>query len=509
MQLLSVALVAHDASLAWSDGGTVRYLKVERARQEKRFAFASLADWKAQARAAWDLPAAAFDEVAFTLDPGAIPPPLRPHFGLDALQRLARGDTLAEPLAPALCEHLGVRAGWLVGHHYCHALSAWMLQPHPTDIQIVIDGVGDGRPWSVYRGDRLVAAGDLQRGSIGWGMRDAGKLLGIRAGHANDIAGKLMGLQAYGQVDAGYLAQLGTLGFDDLRALWSPQGWEAWRGDPLVARLGLLDWAATVHRRQGELLLAFFAQHAQPAEAVAYAGGVAQNVVWNTLLRERFPRLVVPPHASDEGLSLGGLEWLRRHRGQPPLRMPGFPFAQSDHAVPPPSPRTVAIAADLLVHGKVVGWYQGAGEVGPRALGHRSILMDPRLPRGKALLNRVKQREPYRPFGASVLAEHHAAHFSGAPDSFMLFASGVRGDAFPAITHVDGSCRVQAVEADGGPLRALLERFHALSGCPVLANTSLNLAGKPLAAHPDHARRLFADSVIDAVVIGDEVLVRP
>ncbi|MDB5752118.1 MAG: hypothetical protein JWP65_2539 [Ramlibacter sp.] len=290
--------------------------------------------------------------------------------------------------------------------------------------------------------------------------------------------------------------------------------WHAWRGDGLVGGHSLLDWIATVHLKMGRMLVAFFRRHAEPHETVSYSGGVAQNVVWNAMLRQHFPNLVVPPHACDEGLSLGGIEWLRRLHDLPAFTLPGFPFAQSDTAVPPPSDATVAAAADLLaagkVVGKVVGWYHGHGEIGPRALGNRSILMDPRLADGKERLNAVKQRENYRPFGASVLREHHAGHFDGAPDAFMLFSCQVRRPgAFPAITHVDLSCRVQAVQAASNPAFArLMERFHGLTGCPVLANTSLNLAGKPIAAAPDHARQLFSESKIDAMVIGDELLLR-
>ena len=239
-------------------------------------------------------------------------------------------------------------------------------------------------------------------------------------------------------------------------------------------------------------------------ERVSYSGGVAQNVLWNARLAEVFPGLVVPPHASDEGLSLGGLEWLRRRHGLPVFDWPEFPFAQSDTAVELASDRTIHHAAQVLAQGRLVGWYQGAGEVGPRALGHRSILMDPRLPHGKALLNRVKQREPYRPFGASVLAEHHDAYFEGAPDAFMLKACRVRGAGFPAITHVDGSSRVQSV-APGGSFHALLTHFQTLTGCPVLAHTSLNLAGRPLAGFPDNAIQLLRESPLDALVVGDRL----
>jgi len=505
MKLLAVALPHHDANFAYFDGQELHYVKLERLRQEKRFHFAALADWKPAARELWGLDCAQVDDFAFSFDPASLAPALRQHVPPDAMSRLASGASDAEPLAPAVCAYLGVPRGWLVSHHWLHALSTWMLEPRPAEVRIVIDGVGDGRAWSVYRGERLVAVGDIRRGSIGWGMREAGKLLGIRYGHYNDIAGKLMGLQAHGRVDTAYLQRLQAFGMGELRDLWSPRHWEAHCGDPLVARLSLLDWAATVHARTGELLLEFFRQHARPDDVISYSGGVAQNVAWNAALKREFPGLVVPPHASDEGLALGGIEWLRRRHGLAPLAWPGFPFTQSDTGVPPPSGATINIAAQVLAQGGLVGWYQGQGEVGPRALGHRSILMDPRLPQGHALLNRVKQREPYRPFGASVLAEHHARHFDGVPDAFMLQASRVRDARLPAITHVDGSSRVQSVGPQQADFHALLTRFHQLTGCPLLANTSLNLAGRPLAARPEDALQLFQGSPLHALVVGDRV----
>ncbi|RYZ08542.1 MAG: hypothetical protein EOO24_10335 [Comamonadaceae bacterium] len=507
MNLLAVAVPHHDANLAWWDGGRVRYLKLERTHQRKRFHLHRLCDWVGEARAAWGLEPGAVDDCVFSFDPRALPPALAPFLPPATWQALGTGQGLAADLAPPVCEWLGVKRASLVSHHYAHALSTWMLQPEPPDAAIVVDGVGDGRAWSVYRGDHLQAWGDVRRGSIGWGMREAGKLLGVQAEHANDIAGKLMGLQSHGRVDATFRQRVRALGFDRLGLAWSPRLWTDHVGDAARAQATLLDWAASVHAATGDLLLDFFSRHVQPHERIAYAGGVAQNVVWNSVLKARYPGLTVPPHASDEGLALGALEWLRRRHGQPPMDLPGFPYAQHDEAVPPPSPATVDAAARLLAQGRTVGWYQGAGEIGPRALGHRSILLDARRPDGHAVLNRIKRREPYRPFGAAVLEEHFAQHFDGPADPYMLYACQVHSAAFPAATHVDGSCRVQLVGA-GSPLRPLLDRFHALTGSPVLVNTSLNVAGRPLAAAPAHARELYAASPLDALVVGDELLSR-
>jgi carbamoyltransferase len=509
MKLLSVALPHHDASLAWLDGGTVRYLKLERTRQHKRYSPDSMLEWRRLARQAFGSAATDADDFVFCIDPGALPPPARQALQAAELARLAAGQVPALLLDATLCRHLGAPRGWLVSHHLAHALDSWMLDAGEPDVRIVIDGLGDGRPWSVYRGETLVAGGDIRRGSIGWGIREAGKLLDVSHGHYNDIAGKVMGLQAHGRVDPGFLERLRRFDIDSVGEIWSVEHWKRHRGDALVARWSLLDWIATVHRRMEEVLVDFFARHARPQEPIAYSGGVAQNVVWNAALRRAFPRLCVPPHASDEGLSLGALEWLRRRHGLPPPRIPQFPYAQEDEApADPPSEATLDRAAALLARGKTLGWFQGRGEIGPRALGNRSILIDPRLPDARERLNRIKRREAYRPFGASVLDEHFEAHFSGEADEFMMYACRVRDPALASIGHVDGSSRVQRVTGRNPLLRGLLQRFHALTGCPVLANTSLNVAGKPLAAYPEHARQVFHDADIDAMVIGDELLLR-
>jgi len=507
MMLLSVALGHHDANMAYCDGPQVRYIKFERVKQIKRFGFQGLQGWQEDVRSIWGLDVGAFDDVALGFDPGALPDDLKKHLSHLALHRLAFDQSKAERLAPALCDYLGLRQAWLVSHHYSHALSTWMQAPQP-DVQIVIDGLGDGRPWSVYRGDKLVAMGHIQNGSIGWGMRDAGKLLGIKFGHYNDIAGKLMGLQSYGRIDTRYLAWLQRFDFLQLKEVWSYRHWRAYKQDALLAQLTALDWAATVHERMAELLLDFFKQFAHPTEVVAYSGGVAQNVIWNARLKAHFPKLVIAPHACDEGLSLGGLEWLRCQHGASALSLPDFPYDQSDTGVAAPGDDTVRQVAQWLAQGKIVGWYQGRGEIGPRALGHRSILMDPRLQNGRALVNAIKQRENYRPFGASVLSERFDDYFLGDQDAFMLLASTVRSAQFAAITHVDGSCRVQSVGPECAALRRLLLQFDALTGCPVLLNTSLNLAGKPIAATPESARQLFAQSPMDVMVIGDELLIK-
>ena len=178
-------------------------------------------DWRADTEAALGVDVSEVEDIAVLFDPSTLSAGAAKAIGIDGFARLASGQSVAEPLAPEVCAELQIpRASWL-SHHTCHALSGWMIEPEPVSLRVVVDGVGDGRSWSVYRDERLLAAGPIRNGSIGWGMRDAGKLLGVRYGHYNDIAGKLMGLQSYGLVDEGYADFLRRFDFARLRDIWS------------------------------------------------------------------------------------------------------------------------------------------------------------------------------------------------------------------------------------------------------------------------------------------------
>ena len=159
--------------------------------------------------------------------------------------------------------------------------------------------------------------------------------------------------------------------------------------------------------------------------------------------------------------------------------------------------------AELLAQNKVVGWYQGKGEVGPRALGNRSILFNPTLKDNKDRINKIKNREWWRPFGASV-KEDQADRFFDLPVSrHMLFNSNVKYSGIPAVTHVDGTCRHQTVPETNHQYYWMLEAFEQETGLPVLGNTSLNKQGKPICSTVEEALDIFKTSELDAICIGD------
>jgi carbamoyltransferase len=168
--------------------------------------------------------------------------------------------------------------------------------------------------------------------------------------------------------------------------------------------------------------------------------------------------------------------------------------------------------ARLLSAGKVVGWFQGRMEFGPRSLGSRSILGDPRDPKMRDHINGlVKKREAFRPFAPAVVAERSAEFFDIAVDSpFMLDTAQVRdGARLPAVTHVDGSARLQTVDAAVDPrFHGLLTEFGKITGYPILLNTSFNMRGEPIVCEPADALLCFVRSRLDALVIGDLILLR-
>jgi carbamoyltransferase len=163
------------------------------------------------------------------------------------------------------------------------------------------------------------------------------------------------------------------------------------------------------------------------------------------------------------------------------------------------------IAADLEA-GNAVGWFQGRMEFGPRALGARSILADPRSPAMQSTLNlKVKRRESFRPFAPAVTVEAAPDWFDLSVESpYMLLVADVVRSDIPAVTHVDNSARVQTVRADQHPrFHALLRAFEDRTGCPVLVNTSFNVRGEPIVCNPEDAYRCFMGTNIDILAIGD------
>ena len=267
-----------------------------------------------------------------------------------------------------------------------------------------------------------------------------------------------------------------------------------------------------------------------PSKNLAYAGGVALNAVANSrILREsKFENLYVQPAAGDNGVAIGCAYygWLavlqgerHRHDGSSAF---GRRYAaaevtealalRAERIEVVEAPDVVETAASILASGAIVGWFQGRSEFGPRALGHRSILADPRRQGLRDRINRqIKFREDFRPFAPAVAAEHASIYFDGGYDSpYMLLVAPVRpehADSIRDVTHVDGSCRLQTVSPEQEPnFHALLMAFARRTGLPVLLNTSLNRRGMPIVETPGEAIDFFLECALDALVIENFVV---
>jgi carbamoyltransferase len=277
----------------------------------------------------------------------------------------------------------------------------------------------------------------------------------------------------------------------------------------------LLDLAGWLHGRTG-------------SQRLALAGGVALNCVANSriLAESPYADVWVQPAAGDSGTALGGALHVARAEGDVTAAMPGADLGRgwsdaeleawlTTARVPFERPADVAdTVAECLADNGVVAWFQGRSEYGPRALGHRSLLAHPGHPRNLERLNDVKGREQFRPVAPMVLADRASAIFGRGPlpSPYMLFVHDVDPgwrDRIPAVVHVDGTARVQTVDADDEPLMArVLRGFERRTGLPVVINTSLNTAGRPMVDDPRDALECFGSAPVDMLAIGPFVVRR-
>ena len=466
-------------------------------------------------------------------------------------------------------------------HHESHAASAFYPSPFDEAAILTIDGVGEWATASfgMGRGNTIALTHQLRfPHSLGLLYSALTYYTGFRV---NSGEYKVMGLAPYGEprfVDLFYehlidLADDGSFRMDMAYfnycqglTMTSPKFHRLFGGPPRTPEAPLtqreMDLAASVQAVTEEIMLRM-ARHVHRqtgAKRLCLAGGVALNCVANgRILREGpFEDLWIQPAAGDAGGALG-VALLIHHQllGRP--RRPGVPDGQHGSLLGPAHSddeiecylRSVeapyirfesdeelceAVAAELAEE-KVVGWFQGRMEFGPRALGARSILGDARSPRMQATMNlKIKFRESFRPFAPAVLRDRVDAYFAVRPEEdspYMLLVAPVRPEmrldpdgrdeglwgidrlnvprsVIPAVTHVDHSARVQTVDDARNPLFArLLRAFERQTGCPVLVNTSFNVRGEPIVGSPADAYRCFLATDLDVLAIGRYVLHKP
>ena len=437
-------------------------------------------------------------------------------------------------------------------HHDCHAASAFLVSPFEEAAVLVVDGIGEFESTTLYhgQGSRLRRLHSLvYPNSLGllW------EKICIFSGFSEYDACKLMGLASYGRPEPFRAAFARVLRVEDggfevddetarLRSRDCSALADLFGMPPLTERVREIteatqpyaDLAAALQEATEEALLALArdARERTGSTNLCMAGGVALNCVANgRLLAEGpFEEVFIQPAAHDAGTALGAalLLWTRDLGGERSnvFRSPylgprfsdeeieaalaerGLVYRRSDHVE--------ADTAELLTRGNVISWFQGAMELGPRALGNRSILADPRDPETVERINlRVKHREPFRPFCPSVLAEEADDWFEiegpAGPASYMLAAYPVRPgreERIPAVCHIDGTCRIQRVEAEVNPrYHRLIREFRDRTGVPVLLNTSFN-DSEPIVCTPRDAVRTFLGTRIDYLVAGPFVVAK-
>jgi carbamoyltransferase len=460
-----------------------------------------------------------------------------------------------------------------VGHHDSHAASAFFCSPFEEAAIVTMDGVGEYETTTVALGKGTqihpLYSGKLPH-SLGLLYSAFTAFLGFEV---NEGEYKVMGMAAFGQPSqAAKVRELVALTADGLFTLDQscfefycaldypfndemirrfgsprppsqnfrvpPKGQapapysdeeESLRHADLAASLQLVTEEIVLHVVKG-------AMERTGQKNVCLAGGVALNSVANARLQKDLGcRLYVQPSAGDSGAALGAaLAWHHRQGGArtPALVDPFLGKAHDDRAILKELLRhnlplrrldeeaLIDAVTGIIAQGGVIGWMQGRFEWGPRALGNRSILADPRRADMKDIVNvKIKFREPFRPFAPSVLAERAHDFFEfpegpadTAPETFMLAVAPVKPGKeaiIPAVTHADGTARLQLVRAETNPLyHRLISAFEKKTGVPLVLNTSFNLKGEAMVDKPYDALQTFAWSGMDAVALGNYLVLK-
>jgi carbamoyltransferase len=530
MRVLGINAIFHDPAAALVvDGQVVAAAEEERfSRRKHGKRPVPFAAWELpELSAAWCLSEAGLtpgdlDAVAYSFDPGlcrdltelGVTDPsdaMRVDYARRAPQFLA---TALPGLDPSQVR--------FVPHHVAHAASAGLSVPEDSAV-LVLDGRGEvaSHLAGAYRGGELTVLRQQELPhSLGLLYEDLTRHLGFV--HSSDEY-KVMALASYGTPKhLGLLRDLvrvtGDGGFTIERIDWDALA----KGRPADAEMTEehADLAASVQKRLEEVLLdlarwTYDASGGLPT--LTMAGGTALNCVANGRIAAEgpFERVWVQPAAGDSGTALGAA--LALGEENVPFTTAALGRGWTDDeleaelkraALPYERPASIAHeAARVLAGNGIVAWYQGRSEYGPRALGHRSLLAHPGDADTQTRMNDVKGREQFRPIAPMVRASRFADIFEGVyPSPYMLFVHRVRPDwaaRIPAVVHVDGTARVQTVHEESEPLVAsMLAEFERLTGLPVVVNTSLNTAGRPMVDTPREAMELFGSAPVDLLAIG-------
>ncbi|MER7623294.1 carbamoyltransferase C-terminal domain-containing protein [Streptomyces sp. NPDC126503] len=535
MRVLGINALFHDPAAALViDGVTVAAAEEERfSRRKHGKRPVPFSAWELPEQAArWCLSRAGLrpadlDAVVYAYDPELALP--AETMGLnDPWDNLRQAYARSAPgfLATAL-PGLDPAAVRFVGHHMAHAASgAFAAEGAETSSVLVLDGRGERASHLAARrvGDHLepLRAQNLPE-SLGLVYEDLTDHLGFL--RSSDEF-KVMALASHGTPRMlgelrRYVHPTGDGGFVAHGVPWSElcprrapdEPWTQEHADvaastQAVLEETLLDLVRWLHGRTHD-------------DVLTLAGGVALNCVANARIAREGPfgRVWVQPAAGDAGTALGAALLHSAESGASPSPMPGADLGRDwtdaelaswlkTAAVPFERPPDIAVTvAEALADNAVVAWFQGRSEFGPRALGHRSLLAHPGHAGNLERLNDIKGREQFRPVAPMVLTERSAEIFDGPlPSPYMLFVHDVAPewrDRIPAVVHVDGTARIQTVDRRQEPLVArMLEEFERRTGLPVVVNTSLNTAGRPMVDDPRDALECFGSTPVDLLAIG-------
>lgn len=439
-------------------------------------------------------------------------------------------------------------------HHCSHAASAFLVSPFEEAAIITADGVGEWATtgWGVGKGSELKLLKEIRfPHSVGLLFSAITAYLGFRV---NDAEWKVMGLAPYGKPryldkfrqivdlrdDGSFRLKMKYFAYGHSTTRSFTRAWEDLFGRPQRPRESELDdfHADIAHSGQKlvEEIMVRMATHVQKQTGqknLCIAGGVGLNCVanWRIFQESGFENIFIQPAAGDSGGALGTAFYLYNTVLKNPRTFvmnhsywgPSFTDDQILEALNQRDLRyeyfdreedLLNKTAQMIEDGKVIGWFQGRLEFGPRALGARSLVADARNPKMKDIINaKVKFREAFRPFAPSVLKEHAHEYFEmpeGMDAPFMLLVPKVRQEmhrVLPAVTHEDGTGRVQTVtDEDNGRYYRLIKAFGDRTGVPVVINTSFNVRGEPIVCTPTDAVNTFLNTGIDAVVMGNYVL---
>lgn len=439
----------------------------------------------------------------------------------------------------------------ILKHHLSHAASSYLFSGFENAALLTVDGVGEWATttYGYGHGNDINIFEEVKfPHSIGLLYASITSYLGFKV---NSGEYKVMGLAPYGkaiyidalkelislQKNGQYQLDLTYFDFINGGRMYSDKLISLLKHPPRIPESEITQFHKDIARSLQYLLEEILLKKVRylyektHSENLCMAGGVALNCVANRRILEDgpFKNVFIQPASADSGCAAGAaaiaytqLTGKRVEKLQNLYLGPEYSNREIKKMLDSTtlkyedyenkSNEMIKRTAQMIADGKVVGWFQGRMEFGPRALGNRSILADPRNPKMRDLINSmVKKRENFRPFAPAVLQSKCAEHFNlKVPSPYMLFTCKVISKtALPAITHVDQSARVQTVGDNSSFLfEKLLKEFDRITGCPIILNTSFNVRGEPIVMTPEDALKCFVNTKIDCLVLGDYVINR-